>query len=125
MSSLRWIERDKKMVLQAEVHIAGVSGWQDVPTHQEPKKMTVEDELAEVLHNARHMNSGLSEREAKENWNQHTEISQQKVWGGVSKAAIEFFRARMPKATDGWLCNEKLAYEKALKDVRQALFGEA
>lgn len=97
--NIRWIERDKKMVLQAEVHIAGVSGWQDVPTHQEPKKMTVEEELAKVL------------------------------WGKESKCgakdAIAFFKARMPIVSDGWLWNERLAYEQALKDVRLSLFGEA
>lgn len=99
MSNLRWIERDGKMVLQFRLH---ESVWQDVPTHKEPKKVSVEEELTKVI--------------SKECYGAWTCES-------VAGVAIEFFRARMPKreCVDHY---SQVMYNQALKDVSKALFGE-
>lgn len=86
-----------------------------LPTHQEPKKVTVEDELSAVLTRTRTFDDGISLSHAK--------------------AAIAFMKARIPQEVD---CRKEIqvwtqsgsrkeaeAYNKALADVRQALFGEA
>ena len=43
---LRWIERDGKMILQHNHTGQGWDIWEDVPTHKEPKKVSVEEEKA-------------------------------------------------------------------------------
>jgi len=78
----------------------------ELPTHQEPKKVTVEQELADAMF-------------------------QEDVWnhpGTCAKAAIEFFQKRMPKPMpDNCSAPNTFwdGYNQSLKDVRQSLFGEA
>lgn len=107
MSNLRFIERDGKMVLQQKMAVdahCGYEHWQDVPTHKEPKKVSVEDELAEEL-------------------KRKYQAGDQYYWHSKARAAIEFFKARMPKCefTDYYT---QAIYNQAIKDVRKALFGE-
>lgn len=77
----------------------------DVPTHQELEKMNVGDELAQYFREQ----NGCS-------------------YPIIAKAAIEFFKKRMPKC---WPDNGSKpstfsdGYNNAIGDVRQALFGEA
>ena len=56
-----------------------------------------EYELSERLHRARHTNSGLSEEQAKINWNQHSTASQLKVWGGVADEAKQWALEQIDK----------------------------
>ena len=58
-----------------------------VSSENTSEKYSTKDELAERLHRARHMCSGRTESEAKENWSQHSHGSQTKVWGGVADEA--------------------------------------
>lgn len=72
---------------------------------QEPKKVSVEQELAEAL------------------WNCHWSLTD-KATKPAAKTAIEFFKSRMPKLF-GVVSHESEAYyNQALKDVRKSLFGD-
>ena len=142
--SLRWIERDGKMVLQqqARAWTGNEMGmvFVDVPTHQEPKKdseaiypclgcgvmrtkaeggttFTVCDDCWDKQYPKRPKKMTVEDELAKVLWGKESKCG--------AKDAIAFFKARMPIVSDGWLWNERLAYEQALKDVRQALFGES
>lgn len=116
MSNLRFVERDGKMILQEK---KGFECWEDVPTHKEPKKVSVEDELSKYLANS----SGFSKTHAH-------------YFNKYAKYSIEFMKQRMPSKKERSFqeilknpCDlakdhEERAYNQALKDVRKALFGE-
>lgn len=73
-----------------------------------PKLVTVEDALSKIIRGMRDPEAYYSE--------------------DIAKAAIEFFKARMPKPMpDNCSAPNTFwdGYNQALKDVRQALFGEA
>ena len=103
---LRFLHGDfgnMKYKLQYNDYMTGT--WRDIPVVEDaPTKPLKEPEmhrnckcercidaslgkysLAERLHRARHMNSGLSIEAAKINWSQHSTASQIKVWGGVAE----------------------------------------
>lgn len=106
MSNLRFIERDGKMVLQQKMAVdphCGYESWQDVPTHKEPKKVSVVEELEHIIMPMRDRDIYSSDE--------------------LAEAAIEFFRARMPKREFADYYSQAI-YNQAIKDVRKALFGE-
>lgn len=72
--SLRCIERDGVRTLQSAYLLDGEKIWQDVPTHQEPKKVTVTTELQ------RHFNTLFDESQGES-----------LTSFGYAAAAIEFF----------------------------------
>jgi len=82
-----------------------------VPT-TEPRK------LANKLHNARHVASGMTESKAEVNWNQHTEASQQHVWGHVAEVAVK----EVERVIDGWnLFYDKCMAENLKTELRRKL----
>lgn len=108
MSNLRFVERDGRMILQEKVGRVDKGyvsyDYEDVPTHKEPKK--VSDELESVVLKA-------AEYDPRLLWHE-----------SVAKAAIEFFKARIP-TYHGCASNSYVnGYENAIKDVRKDLFGE-
>ena len=86
-SGERVFEKDKHIPCFKCTH-CGENYWPDENAlkPEAPKKS-----LAEVLHNARHMANGMTEKDAKKNWSQHSAPSQENVWGNVSQAAKDFF----------------------------------
>lgn len=99
MSLLRYIERDGKSVLQEKTQAWTSVGMEivfvDVPTHREPKKVTVEDELTGIM-------SGV----LMGAWTSHT----------FASAAIEFFKKRI---------NDRCLSSGEVGRINNVLFGEA
>ena len=100
MSNLRWVERDGKKELEVRL---GYDVWTTVPTHKEPKKVSVVEELEHIIMPMRDREIYSSDE--------------------LAEAAIEFFRARMPKCEFADYYSQAI-YNQAIKDVRKALFGE-
>ena len=108
--SLRWIERDGKMVLQQDDWIGYPTSdngymsqnvWTDVPTHKEPKVDMLVEELANGFRN-------------------YAQIGKNYEWS-LADYAVKFFRARMPKeSTMDCTAN----FNAGIRKCRTALFGE-
>lgn len=104
MSNLRFVERDGKMILQQKMAVdqhCGYERWEDVPTHKEQKKVRVADEFVDFV----------------------TQKDGVTTYKEIGDAAIEFFKARMPKREFADYHTQAI-YNQAIKDVRKALFGE-